>query len=250
LTTTSRPLHFIRANWPAPRHIHALTTTRIGGHSQQDFDALNLAMHVGDHAEHVQANRAQLRTSLNLPSEPWWLNQTHSIRVVNARGNSDEQEADASITQDVGQVLAVLTADCVPIVLCSASSPEIAAIHAGWRGLCNGIIEATLNTLSTPNSDLMAWIGPCISAPVFEVGSEVRQAFIAHHPVADLAFTPTVHGRFTADLVQLTKQRLAQQGVSAVYGGEHCTHQNPEQFYSYRRDGQTGRIATLIWAEC
>lgn len=242
-------LSYIRAYWPAPQQFHAITTTRNGGVSQMPFASLNLGDHVGDKQHDVDSNRQRLQETLNLPAAPTWLKQTHSTTAVLADAHQQQSvpEADASFSDNVGIVCCVMTADCVPIVLCSPSTGEIAAIHAGWRGLCDGVIEATVKAMNTSAQDMIAWIGPCISQAAFEVGDEVRAQFIATDKAAQRAFLPNAQGRWHADLVKISAQRLRYSGINGIYGGHFCTYREPERFFSYRRDNQTGRMATMIW---
>jgi polyphenol oxidase len=241
---------FLQPNWPAPRNIRACTTGRMGGFSQTPFDQFNLAAHVGDNNEHVQANRARLKDQLALVNEPIWIEQTHSTSVVNATPENRNREADASYSDQPQQICVVLTADCLPILVCDTEGTHVAAIHAGWRGLLNGIIENTLAALPIPANELLVWLGPAISAANYEVGEEVRDAFVNHSPDAQGAFAPSPNQRWLADLYALAKIRLLKQGISHIYGGNLCTYADPLRFYSYRRDGaKTGRMASLIWID-
>jgi len=241
--------NWIEPNWPAPAGIRAVTTLRNGGYSQQPFDSLNLGDHVGDDPIAVMRNRQLLRQALNLPSEPAWLAQIHGTKVVDAGTVTKGHKADALFSRIPGQVCAVLTADCLPLLLCNQTGDRVAAVHAGWRGLADGVIEATLNQLAVPGSEIIAWLGPAIGAACFEVGTEVRDTFIQHSPEAEAAFTPNRPGHWLADIYLLARQRLKACGVTSVWGGEYCTVTDKERFYSYRRDGQTGRMATLIWID-
>lgn len=239
--------HCLKPNWPAPVSIHAYVTTRVNGHSHAPYDSFNLASHVGDVLTNVLKNRDLLKTYLNLPTDPMWLTQVHGTTVVESHRYTQNCEADASIAREPHAVCVVLTADCIPILICNQAGNEIAAIHAGWRGLCDGIIEATCQRLQTPSHQCMAWLGPGISHAGFIVDTPVRTAFIQADAQADLAFTPVESGRFRGNLFQIAKQRLAKMGITAVYGGNECTYRNPAQYYSFRREGNTGRMATLIW---
>ncbi len=240
---------WVEPNWPAPPGIRALTTLRRGGYSQQPFDGLNLADHVGDDPAAVMCNRQLLNRSLKLPSEPAWLTQVHGIEVVEAGVVPEGWEADALFSRIPGQICAVLTADCLPLLLCSRTGDRGAAVHAGWRGLAAGVIEATLDRLAIPGDEMMAWLGPAIGPECFEVGVEVRDTFLRHAPEAEAAFKTNSPGHWLADIYQLARLRLTACGVTAVWGGEQCTVTDKERFYSYRRDGRTGRMATLIWIE-
>jgi YfiH family protein len=241
-------LKFIRPNWPAPAHVRTYSTTRIGGHSKPPYHELNLADHVGEETA-VAANRALLVQCLNLPSVPVWLKQVHGIHVVTATPDHINCAADASIATKPGQVCVVLTADCLPVLFCDRAGRCVAAAHAGWRGLAGGILEATLQRFSVPTQDILVWLGPAIGPQVFEVGKEVRAAFVDYLPQAEEAFTPTRDGHWLADLYLLARQRLAHQGVTAVFGGDFCTYTDIKRFYSYRRDKVTGRMASLIYLE-
>jgi YfiH family protein len=231
----------LMANWPAPRNISALTTTLMGGQSKAPYASNNLALHVGDHATDVLANRHRLKTTLDLPGEPAWLMQTHSTDCVVIEEDTHRQ-VDASITRLKKQPLAILTADCLPILLCNTAGTEIAAIHAGWRGLLNGIVQNTLKKMQSSPNTLMAWVGPAICQRCFEVGLEVKAQFTTHYPNTSVAF----EGRY-ANLPQMADLILQAAGVSAVYHSNACTFEEKNKFYSYRRESQTGRMATLIW---
>ncbi|MHB1947934.1 MAG: peptidoglycan editing factor PgeF [Gammaproteobacteria bacterium] len=239
---------FIEPNWPAPKHVKAYTSLRSGGMSQTPFDQFNLGDHVGDDPKIVAANREILKNSLQLPNDPIWIQQVHGINVVKAALENKECSADASYTNENHQVCAVLTADCLPILLCDRKGTHVAAIHAGWRGLLNGVIEATLSTMNLDNHEILAWLGPAIGPKHFEVGDEVRDAFFNRDSQAHIAFKPSPNQRWMADLYALARLRLLNNGVNAIYGGDYCTYTDANLFYSYRRDGgKTGRMATLIW---
>ncbi len=236
----------ITPDWPAPACVHACTTTCAGGVSVAPYDGLNLALHVGDDAPRVAENRARLAHALHLPGEPCWLEQVHGVRVI-AAGDADPR-ADACWTDRTGTVLAVLTADCLPVLLYTPDGGgRIAAAHAGWRGLCNGVIEASVTALHGAPGNTLAWLGPAIGPRAFVVGEEVRAAFLAHDAAAAVCFTPAGATQWHADLHALARQRLCALGITAVYGGSWCTHDEPARFYSYRRNNVTGRMATLIW---
>lgn len=239
-------MYCLQPDWPAPSNIRALTTTRIGGASQGSFSGWNLGMHVGDAPEAVGQNRALLAHQVS--GDITWLEQVHGTHVVHLPTRSPHPQADAAFTDTTGQVCTIMTADCLPVLVCSDNGQQVAAAHAGWRGLSSGVLEATLSLFSDPNRCL-AWLGPAIGPQAFEVGEEVIEAFVTHSPQAMSAFTAKGNGKYFADLYHLAKQRLQQAGVTAVYGGEFCTYQQADQFYSYRRDGQTGRMATCIWRE-
>lgn len=232
--------------WPAPAGVFSLMTTREGGVSSPPWDSFNLGDHVGDDAAHVAENRARLR--LQLPAEPAWLKQIHGATVVDA--DSDALTADASITRQAGCVCAVLTADCLPVLFCDRAGRVVAAAHAGWRGLAQGVLEATVAAMQVPSGDVLAWMGAAIGPDAFEVGDDVRQAFIKQHPEAAVAFVPHpsgVPGKWLADIYKLARNRLNRVGVQAIYGGGRCTFNEAAHFYSYRREGITGRMASLIW---
>lgn len=237
---------WITPDWPAPPGVRAGNTLRTGGVSVGPYASLNLGDHVGDERERVAENRRRLRTALNLPAEPVWLNQVHGSEVVKA-DSPHTRMADAAWTDERGVVCAVMTADCLPILLCNRLGTRVAAVHAGWRGLAGGVVEAAVAALATP--DLIAWLGPAIGREAFEVGDEVRWAFIERlGDDCGNAFRPA-NGKWRADLYALARQVLNRVGIAAVYGGEYCTHSDPTRFFSYRRDGQTGRMASLIWLE-
>jgi YfiH family protein len=243
----SRDLGWLVPDWPAPPGVRAVSTTRRGGVSAAPYDDFNLAAHVGDAPSAVAANRARLRECLGLPAEPCWLQQVHGVQAVPAVSGTPPPEADAGYTDRPGVVCAVLTADCLPILLCDRAGRRIAAIHAGWRGLANGVIERALDCAGPAAGGWLAWLGPAIGPGVFEVGAEVRDAFVTGHAAATEAFQPSPAGRWLADLYVLARQRLAGCGVTDVYGGGACTYSDRERFFSYRRDGATGRMATLVW---
>jgi YfiH family protein len=244
------PLRLIEPDWPAPPGVRAVATTRAGGCSTGAWAGLNLGDHVGDHPAAVAANRALLAATLTLPASPCWLRQVHGTRIVTAALSDLAPEADGSMTRLPGQVCAVLTADCLPVLLCDAAGRHVAAVHAGWRGLAAGILEQAVTALRAAGArELLAWLGPAISGPAYEVGAEVRDAFLASQPASATAFTPTRPGHWHLDLYTAARQRLTAAGVSAIYGGTRCTRGEPGNFYSHRRDHTTGRQATLIWLE-
>ncbi len=236
-------------DWPAPPHVRARTTTRLGGMSSAPYAGLNLGDHVGDVPQAVAANRMQVVRQLDLPGMPLWLNQVHGIGVVDAVHATPGCTADASFTREASVVCAVLTADCLPLLLCDKAGGTVAAVHAGWRGLAAGVIEAALASMQVAPEDIMVWLGPAIGPRAFEVGPEVREAFTSHDPATAEAFQPSPAGRWLADIYQLARQRLARQGVTAIYGGDRCTYTEMQYFYSYRREGVTGRMASLVWLE-
>ena len=227
--------------------VAAGTTTRDGGVSEGAFRSLNLGAHVGDDPAAVAANRRRLAERLALPSEPLWLNQVHGTRVVEHTGSGPAPEADAAVTFAPGRVLAVLTADCLPVVLASRDGQRLGVAHAGWRGLAAGVLERTVEALGVPGRELVAWLGPAIGPNAFEVGGEVREAFLATDPGAGVAFTPNERGRWQADLAGLARRRLEALGLATVTGGGECTYTDAGRFYSFRREPRTGRLATLAW---
>ena len=236
-------------DWPAPASVRAVTTTRQGGVSQGCYASMNPADHVDDDPVAVMANRRYLQQALDLPCQPVWLQQVHGTTVVNAATAGTSPAADAAYSLEAGVVCAVLTADCLPVLLSDTAGECVAAIHAGWRGLVAGVVEQAVQATGRSGDALLAWLGPAIGPSAFQVGEEVRDSFMAHDQAAAGAFRQGTDGRWFADLYQLARQRLADYGVTAVYGGEYCSFTNSERFYSYRRDGVTGRMATLIWLE-
>ena len=238
---------FIAADWPAPSNVIAGTSLRSGGVSKGAYASLNLGAHVGDDARAVAENRARLRRVVRLDAEPAWLNQVHGTSVVQAPLTEAEPEADACWTSAGNTACAVLTADCLPVLLTTRDSLRLAAAHAGWRGLAGGVIEAVIEAMKVEPRDLLAWLGPAISQPAFEVGDEVRAAFLALDPASAACFEANARGRWQADLYGLARRRLALAGVSEVYGGGRCTSLEAQAFFSYRRDGITGRMASLIY---
>ena len=237
--------HWLTPDWNAPANIHAATLLRTGGISTGVYSSLNLASHVGDDLDCVRENRLRMKDWLALPAEPVWLEQTHSNIVIDAGQSTQLQQADASYTELAGVVCVVMTADCLPLLICSTDGKKIAAIHAGWKGLLAGIISNTLAALKT--SDVLVWLGPAIGASCFEVGVEVREAFVTKFAPFAAGFVQTSDNKYLADIYQLARIELAARDVHAVYGGDYCTFTEQERFYSYRRDAQTGRMATLIW---
>ena len=243
---------WVDADWPAPPGVRALTTTRFGlGVSKPPFDSFNLGLRSGDEAAAALENRRQLGQALDLPSPPRWLRQVHGIEVAiepAAVGpHADEPEADASVTSETGKVLAILTADCLPVVFAARDGSEIAAAHAGWPGLSAGMLEATVAAMRTPAARVQAWIGPAAGPQRYEIGEEVRERFIAHDPRAVSAFVATRPGHWLVDLFAIARMRLAHAGITRVYGGDLCTISDPQRFFSHRRDARTGRMATLVW---
>jgi YfiH family protein len=237
----------VNADWIAPKNVYAVSTIRTGGISKGFYNSFNLANHVGDNEFSVAENRSRLRSLLKLPSEPVWLEQIHSNKVVCLDEQSLNLQADASYTLNPGVICVVLTADCLPILLCNEAGTKIAAIHAGWQGLLSGIIENTVKAMQEPH--LLAWLGPAIGFECFEVGEEVRAAFCKKADVFSRAFKAKDNGKWLADIYQLSRITLTELGIENIYGGRFCTVTEKERFFSYRRDGQTGRMATLIWRD-
>ncbi|WP_308724703.1 peptidoglycan editing factor PgeF [Metapseudomonas otitidis] len=235
---------WLTPDWPAPARVRACVTTRTDGVSLPPYDSFNLGDHVEDDPAAVASNRLKLTTTLGC--QPAWLSQVHGIRVVEA-DPARVETADASWSQTPGIASLVMTADCLPALFCNRDGTRVAAAHAGWRGLANGVLEATLDALATPADQILVWLGPAIGPDAFEVGPEVRDAFIAQHAEADAAFRPSENvGRYLADIYALARIRLAARGITAVYGGGFCTVSDP-RFYSYRRASRTGRFASLVW---
>jgi hypothetical protein len=244
---------WFEADWPAPRGVRVLSTLRGafgGGASRAPYAHFNLGGHVGDDPAAVAENRRRLRVEAKLPAEPSWLSQVHGTRVAELEAEAPlEGPADGAIARQAGKVCAILTADCLPVVFAADSGECVAAAHAGWRGLAAGVLEATVSALGLPPGRLMAWLGPAIGPEHFEVGAEVRAALLQNDPGADGAFRLNTQGRFMADLGALTVRRLEKLGMTRIYGGGECTYAHSERYFSYRRDGVTGRQATLIWRE-
>lgn len=240
-------LELIQPDWPAPGGVRALSTTRHGGVSLEPWSSFNLGDHVGDDPLAVQANRRRLRQLL--PDEPRWLQQVHGVACVDAARIAAGATADAAFSRQRGVVCAVMTADCLPVLLCDDQATVVGIAHAGWRGLAAGVIESTLAAMAVPGERLMAWLGPAIGPRAFEVGGEVRAAFIAIDGAASAAFTPAAEGKWLCDIYRLARQRLAAHGIRRVTGADFCTASEPRRFFSYRRDGVSGRMASLIWLE-
>lgn len=245
---------WIIPQWPAPDNVRAITTTRLGGHSKHEYASMNLGDRTEDNIVAIAKNRNELYKLLDLPCEPTWLYQSHSSKVVRLYEDTTfNQNGDASYTNLVNKICVVLTADCLPVLVCAKDGSVVAAIHAGWRGLADGIIETTISTLlhfgKCRPENLLVWLGPAIGPAIFEVGDDVRDAFIRHTSRAKKAFeaVPMVKGKWLADIYQLAGQRLQEMGVEEISGGGYCTATQYDKFYSYRRDGKTGRMASLIW---
>ena len=251
-------LALLQPHWPAPAAVRAAFTLRTGGVSVGRYASLNLGGHVGDTPAAVAENRRRLADELDLPAEPLWLSQVHGTTVLAAddwvaasahgtTGQGTPPQGDAAVTRRPGCVLAVLVADCLPVLLARRDGGAVAVAHAGWRGLAAGVIEATIAALGAAGEELLAWLGPSIGPAHFEVGEEVRTAFCRHDARAAEAFVRNARGRWQCDLPRLARQRLAALGVSGVHGEDRCTFRESDAFYSYRRDGVTGRMAAMIW---
>ena len=232
-------------DWPAPPNVRAWVTQRG---SAARYGTLNLALHVGDDTTAVAANRARLRAALELRGEPRWLTQVHGIRVLDLDREHDN-EADGAVTRETGVVCAVLTADCLPVLLCDRAGRRVGVAHAGWRGLLNGVLPAAVAALGGEPEDVIAWLGPAISQGAYEVGAEVRDAFVSRDPAASRRFLPNPRGRWQADLYGLARDALGAAGVPAPHGGGFCTYTEAERFFSHRREAPCGRMATLIWLD-
>ncbi|WP_110876864.1 purine nucleoside phosphorylase YfiH [Franconibacter helveticus] len=233
--------------WPLPPGVAACSSTRVGGVSVAPWNSLNLGAHCGDDLAHVEENRNRVYAAANFPSKPVWLEQVHGKTVLKLTGEPyASKRADASYSNTASAVCAVMTADCLPVLFCNKSGTEVAAAHAGWRGLCEGVLEETVACFQDEPQNIMAWLGPAIGPQAFEVGPEVREAFMEKDVQAESAFRP-VAGKYMADIYQLARQRLANVGVQHVYGGDRCTFTEEHDFFSYRRDRTTGRMASFIW---
>lgn len=237
-------MNWLTPDWPAPASVKACVTTREGGVSEAPFDSLNLGDHVDDRPEAVAENRRRLTEHFSI--QPAWMQQVHGIAVAHADPGV-VATADASWTTTPGIACTAMTADCLPALFCDRAGTRVAAAHAGWRGLAAGVLEATLDSLDVPAEDVLVWLGPAIGPKAFEVGPEVREVFINQLPEAAQAFVPSDNaGKFMADIYMLARLRLAERGVTAVYGGGFCTVTDP-RFFSYRRAPRTGRFASLVW---
>lgn len=245
---TSNKPQWIVPRWPAPANVSACVTTRSGGVSQGPYHSLNLGDHVGDDSRNVAQNRALLQEALGLPSAPVWLDQVHGTGVLELPyAGTRPPQADGSFSRSVGAVCAVMTADCLPVLMCDKSGSVVAAVHAGWRGLAAGVIEHAMAAMAVAPDSLMVWLGPAIGPQAFEVGEDVVQAFVAGNEDARLAFQQTSQDRWLADIYQLARMRLLAMGVNDISGGDFCTFNDAERFYSFRRDKLTGRMVSLIW---
>ncbi|MEO8002483.1 MAG: peptidoglycan editing factor PgeF [Arenimonas sp.] len=253
----------IKASWQAPENIHAFTTLRYGmGFSTAPFDQFNLGNRYSDQGDDplaVERNREQLCKQFLLPSAPHWLKQVHGIDVlrfdsapvISGDFRKDEPIADASVTSQKNIVLSILTADCIPVLFCNIDGTEVAAAHAGWRGLADGVLENTVRAMNSKSGNIIALLGPAASPLAYEVGAEVHDAFLQRDKNAEAAFVQTRENHWRVDLYHLARMRLSAMGVTRIYGGEHCTINEPDKFFSHRRDRVTGRMASIIWiADC
>lgn len=240
---------WIEPEWPAPPRVRAVSTLRRGGVSVAPFDSLNLALHVGDDRNTVLQNRRLLASAVSLPGEPCWLQQVHGTQVVEARSYHEPPPADAAFTAQTGRICAIMTADCLPVLLCSSDGTCVAAAHAGWRGLSAGVLEATIQAMNVPAAQLLAWLGPAIACNAYEVGDDVRQAFVARDAANNRYFIPNDNRRWQADISGLARSALQQLGVTAIFDDAACAANDAAQFFSYRRDGRTGRMASMIWLQ-
>ncbi len=249
---------WLTPNWPAPPGVRALSTLRGGGVSGSPYESLNLGAHVGDDPAAVAENRRRLRIAAEVPAEPAWLAQVHGTGVARlddtesaaaAQAAAAQVAADAAVTAQAGRVCAILTADCLPLLFAVDSGGTVAAAHAGWRGLAGGVIEATVQAIAAAPPSLLVWLGPAIGPKHFEIGAEVRDELLRGDPGAHAAFELNARGRFMADLAALARRRLARLGVERIFGGGECTYEFADKYFSHRRDGKTGRQATLIWLE-
>lgn len=245
----SLPRGWLVPDWPAPARVHAFVTTRAGGVSEGEHASMNLGLSSGDLPERVERNRAIARAAL--PAEPRYLRQVHGVDIADleALDASLSITADGAVTGSRGPVAAVLTADCMPLLLADRGGARVAAVHAGWRGMAAGVIESAIDAMRVDPAAILAWMGPAIGPDAFEVGPEVREAFMARDPRADEAFRPHTPGKYMADLYRLARQRLAARGVREVYGGGFCTFHERDRFFSYRRVRKSGRMGAFIWME-
>jgi len=241
------PADWIVPDWPVPERVRALITTRSGGASRGPYASFNLGERVGDDAQSVASNRETLRRLL--PAEPAWMQQVHGIRVIELGASGKDEQADAAVARAPGQVCVVLTADCVPVLLADVDGTVVGVAHAGWRGLAAGVIENAVRAMRVAPDRLIAYLGPGIGAQAYEVGTDVVDAMVAVDAQALQAFSPRGSGKFLADLCLLARQRLERLGVTRIHGGSLCTYSDAARFYSFRRDGVTGRMASLIWLE-
>jgi purine-nucleoside/S-methyl-5'-thioadenosine phosphorylase / adenosine deaminase len=240
-------LSWIEPDWPAPPNVRAVSTLRTGGVSTRPYASLNLGAHVGDDLAAVERNRALLCKAIGLATQPLWLSQVHGTDVVDVVSQAMAPTADGAFALRSGRACTILTADCLPVLFCDRDGSRVAAAHAGWRGLVGGVLSRTIDALAIPASRLIAWLGPAIEQDAFEVGVEVRNQFIARDAGHAAAFVANERGRWQADLYGLAQRELERSGVSGIYGGGERCYEDAARFFSYRRDGRTGRMATLIW---
>jgi YfiH family protein len=241
----------ITPDWPAPAQVRCAFTLRSGGVSAAPYDSLNVGTHVGDAVEAVRENRRRVRECLRLPAEPVWLQQVHGTDVVDldVSEGHEQARADAAVTHKGGRVCVIQVADCMPVLFAACDGSAVGAAHAGWRGLAGGVLEQTVRASGVPATSLIVWLGPTISQQHFEVGDDVRTAFVSGDSAAAAAFETNTRGRWQCDLYSLARRRLAALGVRDVFGGGWCTYADTARFFSFRRDGQCGRMAALIWLE-
>jgi polyphenol oxidase len=235
-------------DWPAPSAVRSWVTERAGGESRGAYASLNLATHVGDSAQGVAANRARLLAGIGLPSEPVWLEQVHGTAVLDLDVDPVTR-ADAAVTSRPNVICTVLTADCLPVLFCDRGARRVGVAHAGWRGLLGGVLPATVAALGVRAAEIIAWLGPAIGPAAYEVGAEVRDAFLAQDPAAEACFAANARGRWQADLYGLARRSLSAAGVAAVSGGGFCTYGEPRRFFSHRREAPCGRMATMVWLD-
>jgi len=247
MAATNALIDCLLPEWPAPPNVRALTSLRGGGVSVGAYKGFNLGSHVGDAPEAVAHNRTLLKTFFDLPTEPCWLDQVHGNRVVSCSAGAVPGPADGAYTNSKALVCAVLTADCLPVLFCNRKGTRVAAAHAGWRGLAAGVLESAVAAFNDSPNDLLAWLGPAIGPKSFEVGPEVREAFVQDDIRAGACFVPGPADRHLADIYALARLRLERAGVISVFGGGWDTFEDADRFYSYRRDGRAGRMASLIW---
>lgn len=240
---------FILPNWPVKPNIKSISTTRLGGVSKNLFRSLNLATHVGDDPAHVAKNREYLKRFAGLPAGPVWLQQVHGTHIVNAGTASPGTTADGSITKEPNVVCAVMTADCLPLLLTTDKGDRVCALHAGWRGLAAGIIEKSIDEMSTDPDKVIVWMGPAIGPEHFEVGNDVFQEFETKYSGVLKAFKAVGNEKWLMNIYETARQILEMSGVYRIYGGEYCTYSDKDRFYSYRRDNVCGRMASLIWMD-
>jgi YfiH family protein len=242
-------LSWIAADWPAPAHVRAVSSVRNGGVSEGLYASLNLGSHVGDDPAAVTENRQRLKTALQLQAEPAWLNQVHGTHVIAAGPYQQAPTADASFTHEPLQPCVIMTADCLPVLFCDREGTCVAAAHAGWRGLVNGVLASTIAAMNLEPGRLLAWLGPAIEQDAFEVGAEVREQFLARDASTAVAFQPNARGRWQADLYGLARIELQRLGVQSVYGGGFSCFADQQRFFSYRRNQRTGRMGTIVWLD-